>query len=32
MAIESGATPDHRIETTKKIAYALGVCIDNLMQ
>lgn len=30
--IESGATPDPRIETVKKIANALGVSIDNLMR
>ena len=30
--IESGATPDPRIETVKKIADALGVSIDNLMK
>ncbi len=28
--IESGATPDPRIETVKKIADALGVSIDDL--
>jgi len=30
--IESGATPDPRIETVKKIADALGVSIDDLME
>lgn len=30
--IESGATPDPRIETVKKIADALGVSIDDLMK
>ena len=30
--IESGATPDPRIETVKKIADALCVSIDNLMK
>lgn len=30
--IESGVTPDPRIETVKKIAYALGVSIDNLIR
>lgn len=30
--IESGATPDPRIETVKKIANALGVGIDDLMK
>jgi DNA-binding XRE family transcriptional regulator len=30
--IESGATPDPRIETVKKIANALGVSIDDLMK
>ncbi len=30
--IESGATPDPRIETIKKIADALGVSIDDLMK
>ena len=30
--IESGATPDPRIETVKKIADALGVSIDDLMR
>jgi len=30
--IESGATPDPRIETVKKIADALGVGIDDLMR
>ena len=30
--IESGATPDPRIETVKKIADALGVGIDDLMK
>jgi len=30
--IESGATPDPRIETVKKIANALGVRIDDLMR
>lgn len=30
--IESGATPDPRIETVKKIAGALGVGIDDLMK
>jgi len=30
--IESGATPDPRIETVKKIAEALGVSIDDLMK
>jgi transcriptional regulator with XRE-family HTH domain len=30
--IESGATPDPRIDTVKKIADALGVSIDNLMK
>ncbi|WP_448590303.1 helix-turn-helix transcriptional regulator [Thermodesulfobium sp.] len=28
--IESGATPDPRVETVKKIADALGVSIDDL--
>lgn len=30
--IESGATPDPRIETVKKIADALSVSIDNLLK
>jgi len=30
--IESGATPDPRIETVKKIANGLGVSIDDLMK
>ncbi len=30
--IESGATPDPRIETVKKIATALGVSVDDLMR
>jgi len=30
--IESGATPDPRIKTVKKIADALGTSIDNLMK
>ena len=30
--IESGATPDPRIETIKKIADALGVSVDNLLK
>lgn len=30
--IESGATPDPRIETVKKIADALDVSIDDLMR
>lgn len=30
--IESGATPDPRIETVKKIADALGVGIDDLFK
>jgi transcriptional regulator with XRE-family HTH domain len=30
--IESGATPDPRIKTIKKIADALGVGIDDLMK
>lgn len=30
--IETGSTPDPRIETVKKIADALGVTIDNLMK
>ncbi|MBA7521102.1 hypothetical protein ES705_13204 [subsurface metagenome] len=30
--IESGATPDPRIETVKKIADALAVSIDDLMR
>jgi len=30
--IESGATPDPRIETAKKIADALGISIDDLMR
>jgi len=30
--IESGATPDPRIETVKEIAGALGVTIDDLMK
>ena len=30
--IESGATPDPRIETVKKIANALGVSIDDLIK
>ncbi len=30
--IESGATPNPRIETVKKIADALGVSIDDLMR
>jgi len=30
--IESGTTPDSRIETVKKIADALGVSIDDLMK
>ena len=30
--IESGATPDPRIETVKKIANALGVSVDELIK
>jgi len=30
--IESGATPEPRIETVKKIADALGVSIEDLMR
>jgi len=30
--IESGSTPDPRIETVKKIADALGVTLDDLIQ
>lgn len=30
--IEAGATPDPRIETVKKIADALGVSLDDLIQ
>lgn len=30
--IESGATPDPRIETVKKIADALGVSVDELLR
>jgi transcriptional regulator with XRE-family HTH domain len=30
--IESGATPDPRIETVKKIADALGISIDDLLK
>jgi len=30
--IESGATPDPRIETVKKIADALGVIVDDLIK
>jgi len=30
--IESGATPDPRIETVKKIADALSASIDDLMK
>jgi transcriptional regulator with XRE-family HTH domain len=30
--IETGSTPDPRIETVKKIADALDVTIDNLMK
>jgi DNA-binding XRE family transcriptional regulator len=30
--IESGETPNPTIETVRKIAAALGVSIDNLMQ
>jgi transcriptional regulator with XRE-family HTH domain len=30
--IESGATPDPRIETVKKIADALGVSVDDLIK
>jgi DNA-binding XRE family transcriptional regulator len=30
--IESGAMPDPRIETVKKIANALGISIDDLMK
>jgi len=30
--IETGSTPDPRIETVKKIADALGVTIDDLMK
>jgi len=30
--IESGTTPDPRIETVKKIAGALGVTIDDLIK
>ncbi len=30
--IESGATPNPRIETVKKIAASLGVSIDDLMR
>ena len=30
--IESGSTPDPRIDTVKKIANALGVTLDELMK
>jgi len=30
--IESGATPDPRIETVKKIADALGISVDDLLK
>lgn len=30
--IESGATPDPRIETLRKITVALGVTVDDLLQ
>ncbi len=30
--IESGATPDPRIETVKKIAQALGVSVEDLIK
>ena len=30
--IESGATPDPRIETVKKIADALGISVDDLLR
>jgi len=30
--IESGATPDPRIKTVKKIAAALGVSVDDLIK
>ena len=30
--IESGVTPDPRIETVKKIADALGVSVDDLLK
>lgn len=30
--IESGATPDPRIETIRKIADALGVSVDDLLK
>jgi len=30
--IEAGSTPDPRIETVKKIADALGVTLDDLME
>jgi transcriptional regulator with XRE-family HTH domain len=30
--IETGSTPDPRIETVKKIADALGVTLDDLMK
>jgi len=30
--IESGATPDPRIETVKKIADALGISVDELLK
>ena len=30
--IESGATPDPRIETLRKIAVALGVKVDDLLK
>lgn len=30
--IETGSTPDPRIETVKKIANALGVTLDDLMK
>lgn len=30
--IEAGSTPDPRIETVKKIADALGVSLDDLME
>lgn len=30
--IESGATPDPRIETVKKIAQALGINVDDLVK
>ncbi len=30
--IESGATPDPRIETVRKIADALGISVDDLLK